>query len=136
MTQDYTVLPRGDLVALCDAMSRDERSVMLYAESVITDHGGLMEGVRMNSEDHDALKKFADMGLLSYGRIPSILLGTHGFTQSKPTHWVAFGPTAWEAAHLLRQRRAQQKGPYASSVFEYVAAKMDQVRFEKQAETE
>ena len=104
-------------------LPRDARSALLYAESCCVDYGGLLEGVRMNAEDHEALRQFQAMGLLTFGRIPAALLGTHGFTRTNPTHWCRLNPKGWTLAHLCRMIRAEQVGPYATEVFAEVAAR-------------
>lgn len=104
-------------------LTRDERSVLLYAESCMVDQGGLLEGARMNASDFEALNKFQAEGLLIWGRIPGAMLGKHGFSKSSPTHWVRFATEAWALAAELRQRRSLQVGPYARSVFEAVTAR-------------
>lgn len=94
------------------AMSRDERSILLYAESCLVDHGGLLTGERMNTADHAALAKFKEAGILNFGRIPAHLLGklqapgTSGRALTL-THWVTFHDEAWELAHALRRQRAE-----------------------------
>lgn len=86
-----------------DALTRDEKSMLLYAETVVVDHGGLIEGPRINSDDLAALKKFKGEGLLDFGRIPAALLGTF---RRGVTHWVTFHDGAWTLAHRLRRDRA------------------------------
>lgn len=110
--------PNYDLDSYLEEMSKDARSVLLYAETCAVDHGGLLEGVRMNEADMKALRKMESDRLLRYGRIPARLLGQFP-GQRKPTHWVKFYDFAWEVAHELRREfRARQLGPYATAVFD------------------
>lgn len=96
-----------------EAMTRDERSCLVYVESCAVDCGGMLTGERMNADDHAALKRFAEDGLLTSGRIPACLLGKgpRGLT-----HWAKLTDAGWSLAHQLRRARAEQVGPYATSV--------------------
>lgn len=95
-----------------DTMNKDERSMLVYAETCVVDHSGLLEGKRMNRADMDALKKFKAAGLLDYGRIPAALLNS----SYGKTHWVTFNESAWTLAHQLRRVCAQQIGPTRKAV--------------------
>lgn len=90
-------------------LSRDEKSVLLYAETCLIERGGLLEGMRMNEADIQALKKFKEAGSLDFGRIPSKTIGTliHPHNGGQYTHWVTFHEPAWQAAHALRRLRSQ-----------------------------
>lgn len=97
-------------------MTKDEKSIILYAETCIVDKGSLMEGARMNAADHEALKRFQAAGILTYGRILSCCPTPSHFS-SQPTHWVRFTDEAWTLATALRRQRATQLGPYSTAVF-------------------
>ncbi|MDN7965596.1 hypothetical protein QZM92_26810 [Burkholderia multivorans] len=88
-----------------NALTKVERSIILYAESCCVDCGGLLEGIRMNADDMTALRKFADAGILTFGRIPARLLGPLSGLR-EPTHWITFTEEAWQLAHALRRERA------------------------------
>lgn len=98
-------------------LSKTQRSILLYAESCLVDHGGLLEGVRMNNADHAELAAFKADGLLDFGRIPGKLLG------NGKTHWVVFTEQAWALAAGCRKLRSEQLGPYARSVFDEIRAR-------------
>lgn len=91
-------------------LSRDEASLLLYAETCLVDHGGLLTGDRMNAADLAALGKFKAAGILDFGRIPARLLGSLPTAPgTKLTHWVTFHDEAWDAAHALRRARADRR---------------------------
>ena len=98
-------------------LSRDEQSILLYMECCLVDQGGILEGVRMNSDDHANIAKFKAAGLIDSGRVPARLLSK----QPGSTNWVTFTPEAWTLVSQLRQIRAKQRGPFAKSVFDLVA---------------
>lgn len=91
--------------------SKDERSMLVYAEAVSVDAGGLMEGIRMNEADFKAIKKFKDLGLLDAGRIPGAMI------YDSKTHWVILTDAGWAIAAKLRRERSKQVGTFATSVF-------------------
>ena len=98
-----------------NTLTRDERGILLYAETCLVDGSGLLTGERMNKADLDALAKFKAAGILDFGRIPARLLSS-----MKPlTHWVTFTDAAWELAHALRRQRAAAITP---NRFKVVAA--------------
>jgi hypothetical protein len=90
-------------------MTREQRSILLYAECCVVDYGGLLEGVRMNIQDIRALRQFQEAGLLSFGRIPSSVIDElrQLFPGRRPTHWVKFTDAAWSLAHAVRRWRAE-----------------------------
>jgi len=90
-----------------DDLTKTERSILAYAETCLVDYGGLLEGKRMNQDDIDALKKFQDAGILTFGRIPFHTVETLGRMGRHPTHWITFTDAAWELAHAIRRLRAQ-----------------------------
>lgn len=104
-------------------LTMGQSSILLYAESCLVDRGGLLDGVRMNAADHADLKAFAAAGLLEFGRIPASLLKGGSVRTPSPTNWVKFSDEAWELAAACRKLRAQQRGPYAASVFAEVEAR-------------
>lgn len=107
LTEGQALVPHqaGDVSSVA-ALSRDHRSILLYAETCLVDGGGLMAGTRMNTADIAALKEFQAAGILEFGRIPfhtiDDLIHPRGFTL---THWVRFGAKAWAMAHELRRQR-------------------------------
>lgn len=106
-----------------ETLTRDQKSILLYAECALVDRGGLLTGARMNEDDMANLKLFADAGILKFGRIPHALLRSASRSSDNypSTHWVEFTDVAWELAQKLRLDRARQRGPYATEVFAAVA---------------
>lgn len=104
-------------------LTRNEKSVLLYAETCVVDRSGLMVGARMNEADIAALKKFQEAGALVFGRIPFHCIPTlhHDGPGLESTHWVTFNEDAWTAAHALRRVRAEQIGPNRKKVNDALA---------------
>lgn len=103
-----------------DALTKVERSIILYAETCCVDAGGLLEGERMNADDMTALRKFADAGILTFGRIPARLLESLSGLRL-PTHWITFTDEAWQLAQALRRRCAAQGSASRKKVDEALA---------------
>lgn len=87
-------------------LTKAQRSILLYAECCLVDYGGLLEGIRMNEADLDALKEFQEAGLLRFGRVPGRLLGS--FIGRSVTHWVAFAPACWDLVSRLRRLQSER----------------------------
>lgn len=104
-------------------LTREEKSILLYAETCMVDRSGLMVGARINAADIAALKKFEADGALAFGRIPHHCIGTlrHDGPGVESTHWITFKEPAWHAAHALRRLRAEQIGPNRRKVDEALA---------------
>ncbi|WP_323120020.1 hypothetical protein [Burkholderia alba] len=102
-------------------LTKTEHSIILYAESCSVEYGGLLEGMRMNDDDLTALRKFADAGILAFGRVPAKLLGPLSDFGGKPTHWITFTDEAWQLAHALRRQRAARGSASRTKVDEALA---------------
>lgn len=86
-------------------LTRTERSILLYAETTMVDYGGLLEGTRMNTADHAALDRLQAAGILTWGRVPSRLLGL--FIGRSVTHWVEFTDAGWTLAQQTRRYQCE-----------------------------
>lgn len=87
-----------------DTITRDQRSILMYAETCAVDHGGLLEGIRMNSDDIAALDQLEAAGIVKYGRVPGKMLGS--FRVRQATHWCDLTEAGWALAYALRRARA------------------------------
>ncbi len=103
-----------------DKLSKDERDALIYAESCLVEYGGLLEGMRMNSEDLKALAMFKEQGLLDFGRVPGKLVGN--FVGRSITHWVEFKDGAWQLAHQLRRERCERARRNSANYASFKAA--------------
>lgn len=86
--------------------SKKLRSAFLYAETTLVDYGGLMEGNRLNEDDHEAFKELEAMGLLTHGRTPAVLIGI--FIGRSITHWVDFTDIGWQISALVRREQCNR----------------------------
>lgn len=108
-----------------EALSKTERSILLYAETVCVDYGGLLEAQRMNSDDIDALRKFQADGILTFGRIPSWVLDEVQVGSRRPTYWITLTDAAWDLAHALRRKRSEKASVSRAKVDAALAEKSD-----------
>ena len=87
-------------------LSRDEQSLLLYAESCAVDCSGKMAGVRINGEDIEILRCWNESGFVRFGRIPMREIISAG--RAANTHWCVLSDAAWKAAAKLRRERAER----------------------------
>lgn len=85
-------------------MNRDERSLLLYLETRVVDHGGLVDTRHMNSDDDAIADKWVDKGFIQYGRV--------AFEDIKKSsacgYWCDLSNDAWSLAHEERRARAKR----------------------------
>lgn len=119
--QDDTILidDESSLVAI-ENITRDQRGLLLYAETCCVDWSGLLEDQRMNKDDMDALKFWHVNGALTFGRVPMRYLKATGRTCS---HWVTLTAKGWKIASQLRQQRSLVTGRVRKEIDEALAEK-------------
>lgn len=91
-TNELSIKSAFDASTCADNLTRNERSLLLYAETCAVDGKGVLDDRRMNDEDRAALDKF-DGVLLEY--IPA---------QSG----VVLTDDGWSVVGLLRRRKAER----------------------------
>lgn len=89
-----------------NTMSNEERNILVLAETCAVDRSGLMQRARMNTFDLAILEEFQAAGLLSFGSVPSSVLGKVGGESFPNTHWVTLHESGWALAGQSRQMRA------------------------------
>jgi len=85
-----------------EEMNRDERSLLLFLESCTVDQGGRVDSRRMNKEDFDLAKKWADSGFVEFGRV------VHADIFRSLSHWCQLSEEAWKLAHEERIARSKR----------------------------
>jgi len=98
----------NDPEAILNAMNRDERSLLLYFESCLVNHRGMLEARRMNETDFRIAKEWTARGFVQFQRRPA--RDIVGSTTVR-THEVHLSEEAWELAHIERRRRAERNQP-------------------------
>ena len=74
-------------------MTREECNLLLFLETRIVDHRGLVEGNCMNKEDFETTRTWTDTAFVKF---------------SKSTLRVQFSDEAWTTAHKLRRERGER----------------------------
>lgn len=100
--------------------TRDERNLLMYLETRLVDHQGLVNELQMNDEDRAIARRWNEEGFLQYGRVPAQFLGmrassdrtarakkTREFFSREGITWVRFSDQAWRFAARARQERSQ-----------------------------
>jgi hypothetical protein len=100
-----------------DDMTKDERSLLLYIESVSVDNGCLIDNRKINDADRNILNKWNDEGFVFWSRITWDSLQT--LTSHFTTTLVRLSDDAWKLAHeerIARSVRMNAKPPYCNLV--------------------
>jgi len=92
------------------ALTKDERSLLLYLETCATDHGGLVDRRRMNEEDVAIVERWDKEGFLAFGRIcfDDIKTLAKSCGPKRYTHWCELSDKAWKSAHVERRARSHR----------------------------
>ena len=86
-------------------MNKHERNFLLYAETCAVDHGGRLEGIRMNNDDMVAAKSLEQKGICSMVRLKMHYIQSLPHTR-KYTHFVSITEKGWGVVAMLRQEKA------------------------------
>jgi len=100
-----------------EEMTKDERSLLLYIESVSVDYAGLVHSQRINDEDREILKRWDEEGFISYSRISWDSIQT--LIDKHHTSLVSLSEDAWRLAHEERRARNLRmisKPPYCNLI--------------------
>ena len=85
-------------------MTKDERNLLLYIESVSVDYGGLVHSQRINDEDREILKRWDEENFISYSRITWDCIQEFIYDKHN-TSLVRLSEDAWKLAHEERRAR-------------------------------
>lgn len=88
-----------------ETMSRDERSLLVYFESVSVDAYAKIDQRRMNDIDREIAEDWNKKGFIKYGRVKASEIAR---STSKCTHFVILSDAAWALAHQERRNRANR----------------------------
>jgi len=88
-------------------LSRDEQSLLLFLETCVVDHGGLVNIVHMNGDDFGIAERWAKDGFIQFGRVASATMPPVSRT-SALLHWCQLSEKAWETVRTLRRERAER----------------------------
>jgi hypothetical protein len=95
-------------ICLLEAMSRAERSLLLYLETCAVDKGGIVAACHMNAEDFATARAWHKTGFLRFSRIPTELRDVLPAAYAVANHVVEFNYSSFVCAHVERLRRAQR----------------------------
>lgn len=91
-------------------MNREQISLLVYLETCMVDHGGKVEGCRINGDDHALIATWKEEGLVKFGRLFASEACQEGRSY-EATHWVLFTDKAWDLSHHFRRKRAERLIP-------------------------
>lgn len=101
-------------------MTKGERSLLLYLETRAVDHGGLVDTLRMNTDDFAIVERWREIGFIEFGRLTRESIERLRVS----THWVILSDDAWKTAH--EERRARCERIYGSRNWETTEEKRNQ----------
>lgn len=84
-------------------MTSSERSLLLYVETRAVDYRGLLNGIHMNADDLETLKRWDESGFVRFGRLK---LEDVNINRPSEHYWCDLSDDAWELAHQERKARA------------------------------
>lgn len=91
-----------------DTMTSDERSLLLYLETRVVDHGGLVDIIHMNKEDMNIAEKWNKEEFAKFGRIRFRSITKEKGRTSCVSHWCELSEEAWNLAHAERKARCKR----------------------------
>lgn len=97
-----TISPDDAVEVLGSPLTRDEISQLLYLETRVVDHLGLIDARQMNSTDFEISQRWNEQGFIHFGRV------SFNSIKHNLTHWVKFTEDAWDAAHKARRLRGHR----------------------------
>lgn len=83
-------------------LTKDQKSLLLFLETQVVDHGGKIYSPSMNALDRMCARRWATDGFIEFGRIPVRKITSHR------CHWARLSDAAWEIVHQLRRERAER----------------------------
>lgn len=89
-------------------LSWTEQSVLLYLETCAVDQAGMVEAVRMNSEEFDIIDRWKQTGFVKFSRLPADYVMKQKGRRDQKTHIVALSQDAWETVQAYRRGRADR----------------------------
>ena len=88
-------------------LTKNEKSMLLYLETVAVDHGGKLQSIRMNADDFKIAEAWNTSGFVQFGRIArQDIKQVSG--EPPRTHWCVLSDAAWVAAHAERRARCER----------------------------
>lgn len=85
-----------------DNLTKDEKSLLLYAETICVDNQGVYDPKCLNATDNDILDKWQIDGFCEHGRVASEYL------TDKRCVWLQLSDDALKLAHAIRSRKAKR----------------------------
>ena len=89
-------------------MTKTENNLLLYLETRLVDHRGLVASAHMNAVDLDIAEAWSKSGFVGFGRRLFKDIEASAKTGTPSTHWVAFTDEAWVIVHQARRERAER----------------------------
>lgn len=89
-----------------DAMTKDERSLLLFFETCAVDQRGGVDGRRINDADREIAQRWNECGFVLFGRMSFKDVSRLHKINVVRTDWCELSDEAWKLAHEERRARA------------------------------
>ncbi|MFA5759751.1 MAG: hypothetical protein WC942_10405 [Clostridia bacterium] len=92
-------------------LTKEEKSLLLYAESCSVDNSGFIDNRRVNGEDILLLKKWNNENFVSCKRVCMAVLNSRRKSTGEACYesiFIKLSEEAWITAHQLRKERAER----------------------------
>lgn len=83
-------------------LDKDEKSLLLFLETAVTDRAGIYKPEYVNDADREKMHEWAESGFITKGRVASAHL------RDGMTVWVQLSGEAMRIAHEARTERARR----------------------------
>lgn len=83
-----------------DTMTRGEKALLMYAECMCVDHGGIYSPDRLSSSDRKVLETWKELGFCDYGKVVA--------ADGSARFWLRLSEEAIGVAHEARLERARR----------------------------
>ena len=87
---------------MIQSLTKTEKSMLLFAECCVVDHGGIYQSERTNAEDREVMDRWKAEGFIDHGRVSS------EFLTATRRVWITLSPEAMALAQELRRERADR----------------------------
>jgi hypothetical protein len=87
---------------------KEYKALLLYLETCAVDHGGLVDHTRLTAEDFAQIALWVNCDFLRWQSTGGLEFGPLPLDRHPRSYLVELSNDAWEEAHKLRRRHADQ----------------------------
>lgn len=88
--------------------NKDERSLIVYLETRMVDHSGVVNLAHLNDTDRTTIEGWVARGLIEWGRLTDASIKNSDGRTKIETHWVILSEEALDIAYAERRARIKR----------------------------